>query len=65
MNDVVYRVVINVGYNKAYFEFEGSEDAAAFARVALKHMVSSDDTKKRPYITMKIVDPAAEEREED
>ena len=65
MNDVVYRVVINVGYNKAFFEFESAEDAAAFARIALKHMVSCEDTKKKSSITMEIVDPVAEEREDD
>lgn len=65
MTEIIYRVILKVGYCEAFFEFESVEDAAAFARVALKHMVSNEDTKKKSSITMFIVDPTGEEREDD
>ena len=63
----IYRVVLNVGYNKAYFEFADASEAIAFAQTALVNAVGCDDTKKRSSITMQVVDPEAEakEREEE
>ena len=60
MTEIIYRVIIKVSYHEAFFEFESAEDAAAFARVALTHMVTNEDTKKTSYIAMQIVDPKLE-----
>jgi len=65
MNEVIYRVILKVGYCDAFFEFESVEDAAAFARVALKHMVSNEDTKKKSKIILEIISPIDEESEDE
>ena len=61
---MIYRVILKVGYNEAYFDFASVEDAATFGRVALAHMVDCDDTKKKSSITMLIIDPTKESEEE-
>jgi len=60
---MIYRIVLKVSYQEAYFDFETSEDAAAFARVALTHMVNSEDVKRTPSITMLIIDPSIKEED--
>lgn len=66
---MVYRVILRVGYNVAYFEFEESVEAVLFAQTSLSHMVSCDDTKKKWNISLEVVDPELEakmkESEED
>ena len=61
---IVYRVILKVGYNEAYFEFESAGEATDFATNALKHSTSCDDTKKKFKIMMAIVDAENEEEEE-
>lgn len=65
MNNIIYRVIIKVSYNDAYFEFNDSEEACKFATSALQHMVGCDDTKKRSYVAMLVVDVDAEKKEEE
>jgi len=62
---MIYRVILNVGYHNAHFDFEAVEDAATFARVALAHMVDCDDTKAKASITMLVIDPTKESEEDD
>ena len=65
MNNLIYRVVLKVKYYEAHFDFETAEDAAAFARVALTHMVASEDTEKQTSIMMLISDANRKESEEE
>ena len=58
-----YRVILSVGYNEAWFEFDNADGACNFGALALAHMVSSEDTKKKTYINMQIVDKSLEESE--
>lgn len=62
---MIYRIQLKVGYHNANFDFGSAEDAAAFARVALNHAVKNDDTDKPASITMLIIDPAQESKEDD
>lgn len=62
---MIYRVILKVGYHEAHFDFASVEDAATFGRVALSHMVDCDDTKAKTSITMLIIDPTKESKEDD
>jgi len=63
MNNIIYRVILKVGYNEAWFEFDDSGIAINFASDALRYMVTCDDTKKKYYISIQIVDADAEKKE--
>jgi len=54
MSDIIYQVVVKVGYNDAAFEFESIRDAGDFARTILTHQVATEDTKKALYIVIKV-----------
>lgn len=54
MSNLMYRVLIHVGYNDAYFDFDSVQDAADFASTALKHSKGCDDAKAAQCITMEI-----------
>lgn len=63
---MIYRVVINVGYYTAYFDFDTPKKACRFATSALTHSVSNEDTSKKSSITLEIIEAEfeAEENEE-
>lgn len=63
--NMIYRVILRVGYYEAYFDFVEAVEAVSFAQNALVHMVPSEDTKKKYYVTMQIVNPELEESEDD
>lgn len=60
---IKYRVILKVGYYESLYEFENAEDAAKFATSALQHMVSTEDTDKRTFVNMQVVDIEAEKQE--
>lgn len=62
---IKYRVVLKVGYQEAWFEFETAKDATKFAEVALTNMVTNEDNKKKTHINLQVVDVEAEKREEE
>lgn len=62
---IKYRVIIKVGYQVVWFEFEQAAEAIAFASTALQTMVDSEDTKKKAKITIEIIDPNIEKEEDD
>ena len=62
---IIFRVILKVGYNEAWFEFESAEDACAFAKNALVHMADSEDQKRKTYISMQAVDKSLEDKEEE
>lgn len=47
-----YRVILKVGYNEAYFEFDDINRAAEFAGEILVHSVKSDDTDKKTSVSI-------------
>jgi len=65
MNNIVYRVVLRVGYCEAYFDFSTADEACIFARISLEHMVENEDTKKQHYINLQIINMDAKESEEE
>ena len=58
-----YRVIIRVGYQEAFFDFDVAADAAGLARTLLEHSVASEDTKKQTSIIMCVTDVNAEDEE--
>lgn len=64
-----YRIILRVGYCESWFEFDTPIAACDFAKTALLHQVTNEDTEKRPtYVTMKVVDTELEaqrKKEED
>lgn len=54
MDNIIYRVVVKVGYNDAAFEFESIRDAGDFARTILTHQVATEDTEKAPYVAIEV-----------
>ena len=64
-----YRVIIEVVYCEAYFDFDDIESAGDFAKIALTHYAGNEDNKKRKVkIRMDIIDPTIvvnENEEED
>lgn len=61
---IVYRVMLEVGWRDAMFEFDTSEDAVGFAESCLKHMVGTKDVEKKSKIHIEVVDKEKEESEE-
>ena len=60
-----YRVILEVGYNTAWFEFEDITDAGEFAKTLLMHQVSNEDTKHKSKIRLEIIDATIEKNEEE
>lgn len=63
--NIIYRVLLKVGYNVAWFDFNNMEDAGEFAKTALTHQSPNDDTRKEASVSIKIVDPSTETEEEE
>ena len=60
-----YRVVFKVGYHDIWFEFDSIAEAGAFAKIVLVHQVENEDTKKKSFITIQVVDGNNVESEEE
>ena len=60
-----YRVLIKVGYNNAYFDFDSMQSAGDFAVMALTHQVENEDTKKKMSIGIEVIDPSLKEVEDE
>jgi len=61
---IKYRVILKIGYNEAWFEFENAVEAINFATVALQSMVANEDTTKKTKVTIQIINPNEEEEED-
>ena len=59
-----YRVIIKVGYNEAWFEFDSPAEACDFATIAISQQVKSEDTCKKDHIRIEVVDPTVQEEED-
>ena len=64
-NNMKYRVILKVSYHEAWFEFDTIEEAGEFAKAVLLHQVESPDSKKKSTIKVEVIDPTAEEENED
>ena len=60
---MIYRIILNVSYYKAFFDFDNLEDAGNFAKTILTHQSNCDDTKEKSSIRMEIIDPSKVEKE--
>ena len=60
-----YRVILEVGYNTAWFDFDDIADAGDFAKTLLMHQVANEDTKHKTKIRLEIVDTTITDAEED
>lgn len=59
-----YRVIIEVGYCEAFFDFRTAEAACDFAASALSHQADSEDTKRKTRICMEVIDTTKEKEVE-
>lgn len=62
---MIYRVILKVRYNEAWFDFDDIESAGEFAKTILTHQVVSDDAKPKTTISMKVIDPTKVSEDED
>lgn len=60
-----YRLILKVGYNEIWFEFDTIAEAGLFAKTILVHQVENEDTKKKSFITIQVVDGNNVESEEE
>ena len=57
MNNYVYRVNLNVGYQKRYFEFTDRMEAVRFAETVLAHdAIGEDHQYKTVSVNISVVD---------
>lgn len=61
---MIYRVIIKISYNEAWFDFETAEEATIFASQALIHNVENEDSRKQKSVRMEFVNPEVKEEEE-
>ncbi len=61
---VKYRVILKVSYYETWFDFDTPEQATYFATTALRAMVSSDDTAKKQFITIQVINTEFKEDDE-
>lgn len=52
---MMYRVIIEVGYCEAFFDFETADLACSFATTALLHQSENEDNKRKKSIRLEIV----------
>lgn len=61
---MIYRVMIKVGYQEAFFDFSENDQAMKFATDILSHQVSEEGKRITRKVTLMIVDPTAEVEDE-
>lgn len=59
------RLILKVGYNEIWFEFDTIAEAGEFAKSILVHQVENEDTKKKSFITIQVMDGNSVESEEE
>lgn len=62
---MIYRVILKIAYVEAHFDFDDLAEAGNFAQQILVKMVDSEDCKRKPFVRIEIINPAAKEQEED
>ena len=55
---MIYRVILEVGYNDAWFDFDDISEAGDFARTILTHQSENDDTRNKRTVSIKLIDPS-------
>ena len=61
---MIFRVVLKVSYNEAYFDFGTPDEACIFAKIALEHSATSEDQNKLRKISIQVVNPDVKEEED-
>lgn len=62
---MIYRVILSVGYNKAWFDFSSIEEAGEFAKEILVHQTPDEDSYKRGSVRIEVIDPSIKTEEEE
>lgn len=62
---MIYRVVVKIGYNVAWFDFNTIEEAGEFAKTVLVHQTPNEDTTKKDSIRIDVIDPTIKSEEEE
>lgn len=60
-----YRVILEVGYNTTWFDFDDIESAGEFAKTILMHQVDNEDTRHKEKVRLEIIDTTIAPAEED
>ena len=60
-----YRVILKVGYNEAWFEFNEIQDAGEFAKSILMYHVDCEDTKRKSSVRIDMIDTTIESEEDE
>ena len=62
---MIYRVILKVGYNEAWFDFDTIEEAGEFAKTILVHQTENEDSKRRSVIRLEVIDTTIVDGEEE
>ncbi len=62
---MIFRVIIRVSYNEAYFDFDDALSACNFANKALEHSSAREDCKKIAKISIEVINPNVKESEDE
>ena len=52
---MIYRVIINVSYHSAFFDFKNMDDASVFANNAAAHAISGSEDSDNDDVKVSIV----------
>ncbi len=62
---MIYRVIMEVGYREAWFDFDDAETACSFAQLMLTHQTPNEDTCKKDHIELRVIDTTIKVVEEE
>ena len=60
-----YRVIVVVGYNEAWYDFDNIEAAGDFARTVLIHQIPNKDTRKKDHVRLEVIDTTITDAEDE
>lgn len=60
-----YRVIVKIGYNEAWFDFDDMQDAGKFAEAVLVHQVPNEDTRRKTSVSIRVMSDGEETEDEE
>lgn len=61
---MIYRVIFEIRYAEAYFDFETFYEAGEFAKKMFEHQTENEDSKVNSKVTIRIINSNAEKEDE-
>ena len=62
---MLYRVILEVGYREAWFDFKDMTEAVVFANQIIEHMIDNEESKKPHQLTIDVIYILNEEEEKE